>query len=119
MWPYVWKWISIYHIRHHHHHHHHHHQQQQQDIYLFVGRLTAFESSEETTEALCIENTLWQNTVLASGRAVGLVLYTGTDTRPAMNTSQPRTKVGLLELELNRLSKVRTTLQQGKEDKLN
>lgn len=36
---------------------------------------------------------LWANTVLASGTATGVVLYTGNETRSVMNTSAPRSKV--------------------------
>ena len=53
-----------------------------------------------------VENTLWMNTVIASGTAIALVIYTGRDTRAVMNTSFPNTKVGLLDLEINRISKV-------------
>ena len=56
--------------------------------------------------SLSAENALWANTVLAAGRAVGVVIYTGRDTRSVMNTSHPQTKVGLLELEINGLSKI-------------
>jgi phospholipid-translocating ATPase len=63
-------------------------------------------ASHEATEPLSVENTLWTNTVVASGTAIGFVVYTGIDTRAVMNTSHPATKVGLLDLELNLLSKV-------------
>lgn len=53
-----------------------------------------------------MENTLWANTVVASGTAVGIVIYTGAETRSVMNNSQPRSKVGLLDLEINGLTKV-------------
>lgn len=56
---------------------------------------------------LTAENVLWSNTVLAAGSAVGFVVYTGSDTRAVMNTSHPKTKVGLLDLEINKLAKVR------------
>ncbi len=52
------------------------------------------------------ENLLWANTVLAAGSAIGFVIYTGRETRAVMNTSHPETKVGLLDLEINRLSKI-------------
>lgn len=58
------------------------------------------------TEPLSIDNTMWCNTVLASGSVVVLVVYTGRETRAVMNTSFPATKIGLLDLEINRLSKV-------------
>jgi phospholipid-translocating ATPase len=59
-----------------------------------------------TVEPLTAENVLWSNTVLAAGSAVGFVVYTGSETRAVMNTSHPGTKVGLLDLEINRLAKV-------------
>ncbi|KZS95466.1 phospholipid-translocating P-type ATPase [Sistotremastrum niveocremeum HHB9708] len=57
-------------------------------------------------EPLTSDNLLWSNTVLASGSAVGFVLYTGSETRAVMNTSHPETKVGLLDVEINRLAKI-------------
>ncbi len=57
---------------------------------------------------------LWSNTVLAAGNAVGFIVYTGAETRAVMNTSHPETKVGLLDLEINKLAKVCTdVLKQG------
>lgn len=53
-----------------------------------------------------MENTLWANTVLAAGNAVGVVVYTGKETRSVMNNSMPRSKVGLIDLEINNLTKV-------------
>lgn len=81
------------------------------DIYKFEGTVSLHNSKpagsgNPVVEALSLENTLWMNTVLATGNAVGLVVYTGADTRSVMNTSSPKTKVGLLDLEMNRLAKV-------------
>lgn len=45
-------------------------------------------------DSLSVENTLWANTVVASGTALGVVIYTGRETRSVMNTSQPNSKVG-------------------------
>jgi phospholipid-translocating ATPase len=46
-------------------------------------------------EGLSLENTLWANTVLASpGHILGIVVYTGKETRMAMNITSPRQKVG-------------------------
>ncbi|XP_054984045.1 probable phospholipid-transporting ATPase IIB isoform X2 [Sorex araneus] len=56
-------------------------------------------------ESLGIENTLWASTVVASGTVIGVVIYTGKETRSVMNTSNPKNKVGLLDLELNQLTK--------------
>jgi phospholipid-translocating ATPase len=45
------------------------------------------------------------NTVVASGTVIALVIYTGRDTRAVMNTNMPSTKVGLVDLEINSLTK--------------
>ncbi|KAF2073335.1 hypothetical protein CYY_005353 [Polysphondylium violaceum] len=74
------------------------------DIYNFIGNFTNIDSSE--TESLSVENTLWSNTVIASGNVIGCAIYTGRETRCVMNTSTPSTKTGLLDSELNNLSKV-------------
>ncbi|KAI9294229.1 phospholipid-translocating P-type ATPase [Neoconidiobolus thromboides FSU 785] len=74
------------------------------DIYSFTG--TIKQSNFNSIEPVNIENTLWANTILASGKAVGLVIYTGRDTRAALNTAHPKTKVGLLDIELNKIAKI-------------
>jgi phospholipid-translocating ATPase len=43
---------------------------------------------------------------VAAGSAVGIVVYTGKETRSVMNNSIPRSKVGLIDLEINDLTKV-------------
>lgn len=43
---------------------------------------------------------------MAAGTATGIVIYTGSETRSVMNNSQPRSKVGLLDMEINGLTKV-------------
>merc|ERR1711976_724891 len=45
----------------------------QKDIHSFIGKFT----SDSTEESLSIENTIWSNTVVASGTAIGFVIYTG------------------------------------------
>ena len=88
------------------------------DIHTFIGTFTLRNPptselpsfSDETgpiVSGLTAENVLWANTVLAAGSAVGFVVYTGRETRAVMNTSHPETKTGLLDLEINRLAKVR------------
>lgn len=42
----------------------------------------------------------------STGFILGIVVYTGIDTRMAMNTSSPRMKTGKLDLEVNWLTKV-------------
>lgn len=94
------------------------------DLHSFVGTFTIHPPADSPTPAwpedeqdmalsaqpqvtpLTVDNTLWANTVLAAGRAIGMVIYTGRETRAQMNTSHPQTKVGLLDLEINRLSKI-------------
>ncbi|CAO1314286.1 unnamed protein product [Diamesa serratosioi] len=74
------------------------------DIHSFIGTFSKQEGSEE--ESLDLQNTLWANTVVAAGTATGIVVYTGCETRSVMNNSQPRSKIGLLDIEINGLTKV-------------
>ena len=53
-----------------------------------------------------LDHTLWTDTKITSGRAFGIVLYTGKETRIVMNSRQPRSKAGKLEVELNFISKI-------------
>ncbi|KAF5376750.1 hypothetical protein D9615_007897 [Tricholomella constricta] len=84
------------------------------DIHSFIGTFTLnhppqIDGAVETgpsVSPLTVENVLWANTVLAAGSAVGFVVYTGPETRAVMNTSHPETKIGLLDLEINNLSKI-------------
>uniref|UniRef100_A0A8C3CJ73 Phospholipid-transporting ATPase n=1 Tax=Cairina moschata TaxID=8855 RepID=A0A8C3CJ73_CAIMO len=76
------------------------------DIHNFVGTFTREDSDPSVNESLSIENTLWASTVIASGTVVGVVLYTGRELRSVMNTSNPRSKIGLFDLEVNCLTKI-------------
>ncbi|KAF7321418.1 Phospholipid-transporting ATPase [Mycena kentingensis (nom. inval.)] len=95
------------------------------DIHTFVGTFTLnLPVSAQPTPSpesvplhhipsvvpLTAENMLWSNTVLAAGSAVGLVVYTGPETRAVMNTSHPETKIGLLDHEINNLAKILCTV---------
>jgi phospholipid-translocating ATPase len=56
---------------------------------------------------LTIDNTAWANTVLASNATtLAVVIYTGPQTRAALSTSPSRSKTGLLEYEINSLTKI-------------
>ncbi|KAI1618019.1 phospholipid-translocating ATPase [Exophiala viscosa] len=56
---------------------------------------------------LTIDNTAWANTVLASSTVTYCaVVYTGRQTRSALSTSPSRSKTGLLENEINNLTKI-------------
>ncbi|XP_044783452.1 probable phospholipid-transporting ATPase IIA isoform X7 [Bubalus bubalis] len=76
------------------------------DIHNFVGTFTREDSDPPISESLSIENALWAGTVTASGTVVGVVLYTGRELRSVMNTSNPRSKIGLFDLEVNCLTKI-------------
>lgn len=64
-------------------------------------------SAAPNSSPLTIDNTAWANTVLASSTTVhAIVIYTGPQTRAALGTSASRSKTGLLELEINSLTKI-------------
>ncbi|XP_049849914.1 probable phospholipid-transporting ATPase IIB isoform X2 [Schistocerca gregaria] len=72
------------------------------EIYEFVGTFSRYEANGvEINESLSLENTVWADTVVASGTIYGMVIYTGTERRSSMNTSQPKSKVGKLDYELD------------------
>lgn len=76
----------------------------QRDIHSFIGTFSKEGGTEE--DSLDLENTLWANTVIAAGRATGVIIYTGCETRSVMNNSSPRSKVGLIDMEINNLTKL-------------
>ena len=49
---------------------------------------------------------MWSNTVVASGTALGVIIYTGPECRATMNNSKPSSKVGLIDIELNDITKI-------------
>ncbi|KAI0597978.1 hypothetical protein F4775DRAFT_557110 [Biscogniauxia sp. FL1348] len=59
------------------------------------------------TAPLSIDNTAWANTVIASqATTIAVIIYTGPQTRSALSTSPSRSKTGLLEHEINSLTKI-------------
>ena len=74
-------------------------------IYNFEG---VFEGKNSENliikESLNLENTLWSSTVLASKKCFGIVIYTGNETRARMNSSIPKVKFGILDMELNKIN---------------
>ena len=72
-------------------------------IYNFEG-VIKFKNSENVwkKEPLNLENTMWASTVVASEKIIGIVIYTGKETRAKMNSSTPKLKIGILDQELNR-----------------
>uniref|UniRef100_A0A674NV44 Phospholipid-transporting ATPase n=1 Tax=Takifugu rubripes TaxID=31033 RepID=A0A674NV44_TAKRU len=75
------------------------------DIHSFEGNFIREDVDPQVHESLSIENTLWASTVVASGTVIGVVIYTGKETRSVLNTSSAKNKFGLLDMELNRLTK--------------
>ncbi|KAJ5180189.1 hypothetical protein N7492_003399 [Penicillium capsulatum] len=64
-------------------------------------------SDHSNSAPLTIDNTAWANTVLASNTITyAAIIYTGSQTRAALSTSPSRSKVGLLEYEINSLTKI-------------
>lgn len=64
-------------------------------------------SHDSRTASLTIDNTAWANTVVASNATVlAVVVYTGPETKQAMSTTISRSKAGLLDHEINNLSKI-------------
>ena len=56
---------------------------------------------------LTVDNVAWANTVLASNTTtLAVVIFTGRQTRSALSTAPSRSKTGLLELEINNLTKI-------------
>ena len=72
------------------------------NIYEFSGRVMI----ENEVHPIGVESTVWSNTVVASGKIIGVVAYTSTETRSAMNASPASVKVGVFEKELNKFSSV-------------
>ncbi|KAL4794446.1 hypothetical protein BDV19DRAFT_195324 [Aspergillus venezuelensis] len=65
------------------------------------------EAEQNSSAPLTIDNTAWANTVLASNTITyAAIIYTGSQTRAALSTSPSRSKVGLLEYEINNLTKI-------------
>ncbi|KAI1310011.1 phospholipid-translocating P-type ATPase [Xylaria venustula] len=59
------------------------------------------------TAPLSIDNTAWANTIIASQvTTMAVVVYTGRQTRSALSTAPSRSKTGLLEYEINSLTKI-------------
>ncbi|KAI9832743.1 MAG: putative aminophospholipid-translocase [Phylliscum demangeonii] len=65
------------------------------------------QKAERLSAPLTVDNTAWANTVIASNSTtLAVVVYTGLQTRQAMSTSRSRSKTGLLEYEINSLTKI-------------
>jgi phospholipid-translocating ATPase len=77
----------------------------EKEIYDFKGYYQVDEHKPK--EALSLKNTMWANTIMASqGYALGIVVYTGEETRFRMNSQAPGSKLGKTDIELNNLTKL-------------
>jgi len=61
-------------------------------IYNFEGTLNLTNGEKEP---LNLENTMWASTVLASQKIIGIVIYTGKESRARMNSSNPKLKMAI------------------------
>lgn len=73
-----------------------------ENIYEFTG--TFVHEPSNTKESLGLEHTLWAGTVLATGKALGLVVFCGRETKMQRSAKTPKMKFGRLDLELNFIS---------------
>ncbi|KAF2858627.1 phospholipid-translocating P-type ATPase [Piedraia hortae CBS 480.64] len=79
----------------------------EKNVTAFAGTVEQKGSDQDKSGPLTIDNTAWANTVLASSSTVhAVVVYTGPQTRAALSTSASRSKTGLLENEINNLTKI-------------
>ncbi|KRX03653.1 P-type ATPase, cytoplasmic domain N [Pseudocohnilembus persalinus] len=78
------------------------------NIYEFEGKLISKKaaSGNKLKEPLNLDNTLWANVSLASGQALGIVVYTGKETRFDMNSKDPRSKIGKTDYQIGFLCKL-------------
>ncbi|TGJ83788.1 hypothetical protein E0Z10_g4995 [Xylaria hypoxylon] len=74
----------------------------------FVGTVEIISSRDPIqTAPLSIDNTAWANTIIASQvTTLAVVVYAGRQTRSALSTAPSRSKTGLLEYEINSLTKI-------------
>lgn len=81
-------------------------EQPHRNIYKFIGTFQMQGERGMFSEGLDLEHTLWSSTILTKGTAIGLVVYTGTETRSVMNSNKAEAKFGICDEELNYLSKL-------------
>ena len=77
-------------------------------IYEFKGTLNILNKNNKEVEidSLSSENTIWESTILETEETIGIVIYTGKDTRAKMNSTKPKLKIGLFDLEINFYNKL-------------
>jgi phospholipid-translocating ATPase len=70
-------------------------------IYNFKGLFT----SSDHRQALKLSNTLWANMKIASGEAIGVVIYVGKETRIELNNKETKAKFGKTDKDINLMTK--------------
>lgn len=75
------------------------------EIYSFSGKVQ-LDGIQYTVHE---DSMLWMNMVVASDTSLCIVVYTGKDTRAVMNTTRPRNKSGLIDMELSFYTKILCT----------
>lgn len=71
-------------------------------IYSFKG---VFSADPNIKESLKTCNTLWANMKVASGEVLGIVIYTGKETRIELNNRETEIKYGKTDEEVNTMNK--------------
>lgn len=71
-------------------------------IYSFKG---VFSAEPNLKESLKTSNTLWANMKIASGEVLGVVIYTGKETRIELNNRETEIKFGKTDEEVNTMNK--------------
>jgi len=74
------------------------------DIYKFHGTFYSEDEMLGPPIGLDLTNTLWADTIVTSGFALGLVIYTGLDTKARQNARSPRSKVSRVDQEISWMS---------------
>ena len=70
----------------------------------FTGNFYSLEPNadgEDYNQKLDLEHTMWANTVLASSKAIVMVMYTGREVRIRMDQAGARVKIGKIDREIN------------------
>lgn len=73
-------------------------------IYDFKGNF--YGDFENCYEPLRFCNTIWANMRVVSGEVIGVVIYSGKETRISQNSRTPQGKNGKTDEEINKLSKI-------------
>jgi phospholipid-translocating ATPase len=76
-------------------------------IYSFKGVFSADPSIKESLKTC---NTLWANMKIASGEVLGIVIYTGKETRIELNNREVEMKYGKTDEEVNTMTKYLFTI---------